>query len=335
MKVLHLTNSYPTKLSPDYGVFTKDQIDNIKELGIESELIFINAREKGKIEYYDAFFKVRKSYKQYDLIHCFHGLTLIIAFFATRKIPILISFLSDIKKENLKSHKTLNKISNQFFFIIYSFIIRSRRVFVIFKNKAPEDYNNGRFYYLPNGVNIKTFRPLDKVESCKILNLDHRNNYILFVTSKDKHRKEKRYDLYKDTIELLKVQYKHYNFQELIMSGIPREKCIYYYNSASLHLLTSDYEGSPNSIKEAMSCNIPIVSTDVGNVRQMIKGATNCFISNQDPEILASYVIKAIESEQCNLRKVLIANDLTAEAKTKELLLLYSKIITSRILVSC
>ena len=89
MKVLHITNSYPTINNPDYGVFTKDQIDNVKLEGVESHLLFINAKENGIKEYFLAIKKIKNIYKEYDIIHCFHGLTLIIAFLATKNKPIL------------------------------------------------------------------------------------------------------------------------------------------------------------------------------------------------------------------------------------------------------
>lgn len=327
MRVLHVTNNYPTSNNPDYGVFTKDQIDKVIALGVNSDLLFINAREHGIKEYFNAFKKIKNIYKQYDIIHCFHGLTLIIVFFATIKKPILISFLNEIKYENLKKNKAINEI----YVILYKLIIKSNRVFTIFKDKIPENLkNNGRSFYLPNGIDLDSFYPIDKVESCKILNLDPTKKYILFVSSKNILRPQKRYDIFKSTIEILKSKYVSYNFEELVMSSVPREKCIYYYNAASVHLLTSDYEGSPNSVKESMGCNTPVVSTDAGNVKLMIDKAENCFISSQNPDSLAEYIIKSLDSSLCNLRDILKTNNLTVEVKSKELFEIYKEILNGK-----
>ena len=59
MRILHITNNYPTQKNPDYGVFTKDQIDNLRQYGIENKLLFINAKENGIIEYFRAIKKIR------------------------------------------------------------------------------------------------------------------------------------------------------------------------------------------------------------------------------------------------------------------------------------
>ena len=38
-------------------------------------------------------------------------------------------------------------------------------------------------------------------------------------------------------------------------------------------------EGSPNVIKQAMACNLPIVATDVGDVREIIGKTKECYVS--------------------------------------------------------
>ena len=39
-------------------------------------------------------------------------------------------------------------------------------------------------------------------------------------------------------------------------------------NAYDALLLTSFYDGSPNVIKETMTCNLPIISTDVGKYKE-------------------------------------------------------------------
>ena len=324
LKVLFVTNLYPTHENPDFGVFTRDQIENIKADKVYGDILFINAMEKGPIEYLKAIKKINQSYKKYDLVHCFHGLTLIITYIATLRKPILVSFLNEIKFESYKK----NKIINKFFTLIYYTIIKSNRVFIILKDKIPSNLSlKGRSFYLPNGIDLSAFYPINREIAKNKLNLDNNKTYILFVSSKAKLRGQKRYDIFSETIQILKANSVGQDFEELILTNIPRELCIYYYNAAAVHLVTSDYEGSPNSVKEAMGCNIPVVSTDVGNVKKMIIGATNCFISEQDPAKLALCVLKAIQSPNCDLRKVLVDNGLTVENKTEELLQIYSQIV--------
>jgi len=58
-------------------------------------------------------------------------------------------------------------------------------------------------------------------------------------------------------------------------------------NASDVVLLTSLHEGSPNVIKEALGCDVPIVSVDVGDVRERIQGVEGCYIALPTPADLA------------------------------------------------
>jgi glycosyltransferase involved in cell wall biosynthesis len=74
----------------------------------------------------------------------------------------------------------------------------------------------------------------------------------------------------------------------------PNSEIPYYLNAADLLLVTSYREGSVNVVKEAMACNCPIVSTDVGDVRWVMSGTEGCYISAQDHESVAGNIKKAL-----------------------------------------
>jgi len=65
-------------------------------------------------------------------------------------------------------------------------------------------------------------------------------------------------------------------------------------NAVDLVLMTSFTEGSPQFIKEAMACNCPIVSTDVGDVKDVIKNTKGCYITSYIPEDVATKIELAL-----------------------------------------
>jgi teichuronic acid biosynthesis glycosyltransferase TuaC len=117
-----------------------------------------------------------------------------------------------------------------------------------------------------------------------------------------------------------------------IASGLSRVEYHRQLSTSKLHLLCSDYEGSPNSIKEAMSCNIPVVSTDVGNVKKMFSFLKSPFyrVSNtNDSVLLAKHVSQVIKNDSIcdDGRKLIAANKLDLKDVAIELVSLYDQLI--------
>jgi teichuronic acid biosynthesis glycosyltransferase TuaC len=287
MKVLHITNNYPTPNLPIFGIFVKEQIDSLTDIGIDNKVFFVNGYEKGKLEYFKGVLKLRKYLvkNEYDLVHCHHVLTGLMFLLTMRfkRTPRVISFQNDPKNEH---GLMLFRIIKQFFNVL------------IFKNNSDLIPKlNGKGFYLPNGVNTDFFKPIDKKVAKEKLKLDINKNYILFISS-FLIRKQKRIDRFDETMRILKKLYPQYNFEELKLVNKGREYMPLYFNASSVHLLTSDFEGSPNSVKESLCCNTPVVATNVGNIKEMIEGSGNCYVSeNFEPENLAKLVVKAIETE--------------------------------------
>ena len=117
--------------------------------------------------------------------------------------------------------------------------------------------------------------------------------------------------------------------------GIERKKVPYYFAASELHLLVSDFEGSPNSIKEALACNIPVVSTDVGNVRSMFGDIEGCYISEtNEPEKIAQIVAKVLnENKKYNSRKYIFEKKLSINQKAMELYTIYCQIMDDYYLI--
>jgi len=322
MNILYVYNGYPTDKNPEYCVFTKEQIEQVVKTGkICYDSVFVNAREKGRLEYLRKIPELIRKSRNCDFIHCFHGLMLIVAYFIAPHKKILISFLNNLMYEygTGKQAMVLRKITQT--------ILRSDRVFVIYKDGKSLQKDNS--FYLPNGVDLDIFKPMSK-ELCKrLIGLDVNTRYILFVSSKNVNRKQKRYDLFKSVLKILKEEYHVDDLEELVLVNRPREEIPYYYNAAELHLMTSEYEGSPNSVKEALACNLSVVSTNVGNVLEMIGDIEGCTVVNTfaaEDIALAVYNILDHKTEN-DFRCVLNSKRLDSSSKADDLKKIYDKIM--------
>jgi teichuronic acid biosynthesis glycosyltransferase TuaC len=54
-------------------------------------------------------------------------------------------------------------------------------------------------------------------------------------------------------------------------------------NAADVMIMSSRAEGSPNVVKEAMACDLPIVAAEVGDVAEVIGGTRHCHLHHWDP----------------------------------------------------
>lgn len=316
MRVLHITNNFPSTKFPIFGIFVKEQIDSLQKLGVSNDILFINGRENGKSQYVKGIFTIRNKINKnkYDLIHCHHSLTALMLIISGKcfKNKILVSFQNDPVYEN---GKLLFKIIKLF----VDGIVFKNNSFLITDDKS---------FYLPNGVNTNFFKPGSKLIAKKKLGLDEKKIYILFVSS-NYIRKQKRYDIFTKTLEILKNKYGYKNIEEVKLINCDRSEIPNYFNAVDLHLLTSDFEGSPNSVKESMACNTPVVSTNVGNVFELLKPVNNSFVSKENSaEELASLVNKVLKNNRkSNGSKVILDLGLNMQAVGIKLKNIYVKLI--------
>lgn len=315
MKILHITNNYPTDKNPVFGIFVKEQIESLENNGLKNTVYFINGREKGKFEYIRSIFHLRNFLKdkKYDLIHCHHALSALCLILSgrIRKFKTFVSYQSDPENEQGS--------------YIYKLIKHSFNA-VILKNNSPV-VDNQIVFYQPNGVNVDFFKPIDREICINRLSLSRNSKYVLFVSS-NFNRKEKRYDIFQQVIQILKDKYNINNVEEIKLTNTERSLVPYYFNAASVHLLTSDFEGSPNSVKEAMACNIPVVSTNVGNVEELLRNVNGSYVAKtNEPEELADLVNKVLnETEKNNGREQLIKQELDIVSVAKKIKAIYNTI---------
>ena len=318
MKVLQITNNYPTDNFPAFGIFVKEQIDSLTIQGASNDVFFINGRKNGKKAYITAVFKLRKYLRdnKYDLIHCHHsfsGLVLLLSgkIFQSKTV---LSYQSDPVNEG-----------GVFFFKILNLFFDC----IILKNRAPE-MRYPKTVYLPNGVNIEFFNPMDKAQCRKQLGLDENKKYIIFLDSY-KDRTFKRVDRFNEVIRILKEKYFRSDIEPLILTNVDRRLIPKYFCASELHLLTSDFEGSPNSVKECLACNVPVVSTPVGNVSELIGDVAGCYMSKSfEPDELAELTNKALQLSNISSRDKIINEGLEINAVALKLISIYKNLIKNK-----
>ena len=322
LRVLHVTNAFPYEGVPEYGIFVKEQIDSLNnaQAGVTGDVLFVNGRQNGKKAYLEGIRELRRRAKGYDVIHCHHLYSSFVTALALTGKPTVLSFLNDWLHEMDGVSSTLARKIGCNFGAWWA-----RRV--IFKSPIPRQFvGNPRFVYLPNGVNSTQFTITSKAEARQALGLDPRKIYLLFVSSKERDRPQKRYDRFTAVLTEVRRANPDLDVEELVLVNQPRERVLNFFNAADIHLMTSDFEGSPNSVKEALCCGLAVVSTDVGNVRDMMAGVPGCAVASTfEVADLAGLVTTVLRSpaEREVIRAGFLAKDFSQAAAMRKLVAVY------------
>ena len=215
--------------------------------------------------------------KKYDLVHAHYGLSGLLATLQN-KTPVIITFHgSDVNmKHNFPLSLLASRLSCNNIFVHPSL---AHRLKVFDKN----------IHIIPCGVDLDTFSPIDKLVARYKLGWQKNKNYVLF--SSGFNNPIKNASLAKSAVKSLDLEV------ELVeLRGFTKEQVCLLMNAAELLLVTSFSETGPIVVKEALACNCPIVSTDVGDVKTIIDKIDNCFVTAYDPIEIGGKIRIIVES---------------------------------------
>jgi len=145
---------------------------------------------------------------------------------------------------------------------------------------------------IPNGIDRELFAPMPRDQARRALGWEPEPPVVLFAA--DPTRFTKRFELAR--LAVAEAQRHRPDLKLEICGSVSPTDVPLWMNAADVLLLTSVGEGSPNVVKEAMACNLPVVSVDVGDVREVIEGTRQCHIRASDPGALAGALLEVLSA---------------------------------------
>jgi glycosyltransferase involved in cell wall biosynthesis len=326
MRVLVFTNMYPSAAMPFFGSFVRDEAESLRRAGAVVDVYFVNGRAN-KLNYFGMpfGFLARTRRTRYDVIHVHHSFCGLVAT-TQRRIPVVWTF-----HEGEITGDTADALREQpIKRIAYSrrmkrYVARRVDAVVVVSEHLRDPLRRPDALWLPSGIDWERFAPMDTADAQRRLGLAAGKRYVLFPAAPS--RVEKRYDLARRAVETLKETWPETRDVELIaLDDVPHEQVPLFMNASELVLLTSSFEASPVTIREALACNVPVVSTDVGDARVVLGGIAGCRIVAPDPATIADAlraVLAAPRRVQARDRMRVYSLDTVAAA----LLALYGRVI--------
>jgi teichuronic acid biosynthesis glycosyltransferase TuaC len=285
MKVLVVTNMYPNPEQPAFGTFVKDQVEDLRKAGVEIDVLFINGR-KSKLNYPLGVlrFWAQLSKKRYDLVHAHYALSGIIA-----RLQFLYPVITTYHGvEVLPTHR------NRWLTALSRWAAKMMDRVIVVAQAEKDILDSPKVMVIPCAVDFNMFQPVPLPEARSRLGLAPDKPLVLWAGEHWRH--QKRFDLVQEAMAVLKQRCPEVEL--VLVSGQPHETIPLYMSACDVLVLTSRYEGSPMVIKEAMLCNLPIVSTKVGDVPDVITGVTGCYLVEPHAEEIADKLLSVLQWRQ-------------------------------------
>lgn len=280
MRVLTVTNMYPTESRPDFGIFVHEQVQSIERLGHDVDVLFMNAKEGGfrQKAYLLGFPRLWKTLAEntYDVIHAHYVFSGVVAR-AQRSSPLVVTHHGCELVHPWQG--PLCKLTRSWAdetIVVAPWMVR--------------ELGLGDAQIIPCGIDLSLFRSVDRQEARDRLGLDPHRKYVLFAGRMSDP--VKRFPLLEQAVRI--VQADDPDVEMLVVSGQPHDHIPLYMSAADVFAMTSATEGSAQVVKEAMACNMPIVATDAGDNWTVMGNTEGCYRTSAEPLEIAARLKDAI-----------------------------------------
>jgi len=324
MQVLWVTNMWPDSRRPWYGSFVHSQARSLEAIGVELDVLYVPGYRSPREYARGAAEVIRRSRRRrYDLVHAHYGHSGVLARLQ-RQAPVLLSYCGDdllgsptsdglgLTPRSVALARAFAGLSR----LVSATITKSEEM----AQRLPR-CSRARNNVIPNGVDLSRFEPMARERARGHLGWTGTRKNILFVGNPDVPRKN---------IALARGVR-----DELLRRGVPIElriawelepEAIVTWMAASDALLfPSLFEGSPNTVKEALAMELPIVSAPVGDVPERLRGVAGTFVAARGVGAMADAMEAALQFDRLPAARAAVS-ELSIERVAERLLGLYGSL---------
>lgn len=293
MRVLSLVTNHRAR-------FYLQQVDRLRSRGIEVDIVTVpdDNSDGGsrQLTDYARFYAsaLRASRGEYDLVHANYGLSAPPAVVQWFHPTVVSLWGSDL----LGTYGPVGRWSARV----------ADEVIVMSPEMAAE--LDCECHIIAHGIDLDRFRPEPQPDCQAELGWDSEAAHVLFPypSTRDVKNYPRAERIVAAADERLDRELELHT-----VSGVSHDEMYIYMNAADVLLLTSKREGSPNSVKEAMACNLPVVSVDVGDVAERLARVSQAAVHTDDDALTESLVEILQSGKQSNGRQIISEISLTTQ----------------------
>ena len=275
MRVLVVTNLYPSKERPALGPFVRDQVEALRRRDdLDVELFAFPPGPRALLR---ATGRLRQRFKgqTFDIVHAHFGLT---------AWPALLSRLGPVVV-TLHGNDLLVRRSYAVTRAALPFCALTAAVSREFSENRPGAGSKRRVAILPVGIDLHRFHPIGRTEARERLGLDPDGRYLLFPH--DPSRPLKRFDRAREAAGETRL---------LTLGGVPPDEVPYWINAANAVLVPSEKEAFGLSVIEALACEVPVLATPVGIHPVVLEGVPGAYCAPFDRDAWRAALAPCLEA---------------------------------------
>jgi glycosyltransferase involved in cell wall biosynthesis len=293
MRVLAITNMYPTTRALGLGTFVEQQVESLRQSGLIVDVLFVDRVRDGMAVYLGLRKQLRARIAEFqpDIVHVMYGgIMADLVTGAIKDRPTVVTFHgTDLLGEQLSGF-VRNRIAGYGVWASWRSARRASGIVVVaahLLDALPRDIDRLKVRIIPCGIDLRRFKVLDRNVCRARLGWAPDRFHVLFPSNAG--NAVKRPELARAAVaaanRLGAAAEIHY------LRGVSNAEVPAWINASDVLLLTSRHEGSPTIVKEALACCLPVVSVEVGDVGEQMGGVEGCHLASADAEDLAAKLL--------------------------------------------
>lgn len=325
IRVLMITSTWPHPERPSTPHFIKRQAESLRSAGVELEVFHAKGR-RNPLRYARNWVRVRGRLTpgRFDLVHAQFGQSGLLAL--PKRLPLVVTFrgtdllgiVSDADGRHTLQGRALQWASQ--------LVARRADAVVVVAEHMKQALPRGVLAtVIPSGLDLDLFRPMPQAEARRRLGLPLDRRLVVFAGRPSQARK--RYDLAQQVIAILN---RTLPAELHVVWGVLHHDVPLHLNAGDALLFTSMQEGSPNVVKEALACDLPVVSVGVGDVPDRLRGVDGCELcTDERPETIAAALERVLRRGEPSAGRAAVAS-LDEQLLTGRLIELYRSVLWRR-----
>lgn len=284
--VLVVSNHWGAKqVAPSAGIFVDRQISSLKLAGARISTFDIGLSHS-PARVIKKWLELRKLVQTLnpDILHGRYGTIVGLVTTLVNK-PSVISFCGG----DLLSGASISPFRQHLGILLSNLAaLRAKRLICVSEElRQALWWKKNRAVVIPDGIDLEIFSPGVQEFARGELGWDTHNPIVILNVRNDP--KAKGLELARKVIQL--VQHRIPNVELRVIENVPPNRMPLHYQAADALLCLSLSEGSPNVVKEALACNLPVISTPVGDVPERLAGVQPSAVVARDANAIAEALV--------------------------------------------